>query len=214
MDGADHVGEPVNRFGRRVAVALAVLVAGVAAAAGQEAEPEIVPPPSRNVTPPGMTPGPAVDGPLTRVPTPPRPPDPPRWQRYFLPQTPDGATFVTSGLTIRISGVAPPPVDKTCRKADGEEWPCGRVALFALRMFLRGRAVECYFPPLGDVRQVIAPCRVGKVDLGAWLIAEGWATPDENATEAYREAAAAARCKRLGLWRGTPSDGNCPATDN
>ena len=204
----------MSRSRRRVAIAVVALLAGVAAAAAQSQAPEIVPPPSRDVTPPGMTPGPTVDGPLTRVPTPPPPPDPPRWRRFFLPKTTDSATFIADGLTIRVSGVAPPPAERTCRTAAGETWPCGRMALFSLRMYLRGRAVECYFPPLGDVRQVIAPCRVGRTDLGEWLLAQGWAEPDGNATDEYREAARAARCKRVGLWRGVRSDGTCPAIED
>ena len=45
------------------------------------------------MTPPGVTPGPAGDGPLIREPVPPPPPEPPRWRRFFLPVTTDAATF-------------------------------------------------------------------------------------------------------------------------
>lgn len=173
---------------------------------------QLVPPPSRDVTPPGMTPGPKVDGPLYRIPTPPPPPEPPRWRRFFLPRTVDAATFVTKdNLTIRVYGVTPPPLDQTCQRADGEEWPCGRTALFSLRMFLHGRAVECLLPPLDDIAQAIAPCRVGSTDLGEWLIRQGWATPDKDASEEYRTAAHDAHCDRLGMWRGTAADPSCPA---
>ena len=207
MDGADHVGEPVTA--RLVAAALVVLATSLPAAAQDSG-----PPPVRNVTPPGMTPGPVVDGPLVREETPPPPPEAARWRRFLLPRTTDSATFVTEGLAIRVSGVTPPPADRVCEASDGgEAWPCGRVALFSLRMFLRGRPVECYFPPLGDVRQVIAPCRVGATDLGLWLLAQGWAEPDGNATDEYRKAAVKARCARRGLYRDTPSDGTCPAGD-
>jgi endonuclease YncB( thermonuclease family) len=166
-------------------------------------------PPIRNVTPPGMTPGPEVDGPLIREPAPPRPPDPPRWRRFFLPVTSDAATFLVKGLTIRIAGVAPPAVDATCRLADGSDWPCGRMALYGLRMFLHGRAVECFFPPPGDAANVIAPCRVGSIDLGRWLLANGWAKPDELATDRYRASSALARCGRLGIWRGETPPSDC-----
>jgi endonuclease YncB( thermonuclease family) len=177
-------------------------------------EREIVPPPSRNVTPPGILPGPTVDGPLYREALPPPPPDPPRWRRFHLPRTTDGATFVTrSNLTIKVFGVAPPPLDETCERADGEIWPCGRTALFALRMFLRGRAVECFLPPLDGIDRAIAPCRIGKIDLGYWLTRQGWAMPDDNATDEYRTAANAARCERVGIWRGARPDADCQAGD-
>ena len=172
---------------------------------------EIVPPAARDVTPPGVTPGPSVDGPLLREVVPPPPPEPPRWRRYFLPPTTDAATFMIDGkLTIRVSGVTPPAVGDTCTFDNGEPWPCGRTALHALRMFLRGRAVECLFPYADSLAEVTAPCRVGGADIGGWLLASGWAAPNDLATGEYREASAAARCANLGLWRGTERPGDCP----
>ncbi|MCB1488200.1 MAG: thermonuclease family protein [Bauldia sp.] len=175
------------------------------------AELEVVQPAVRNVTPPGILPGPKVDGPLYREPTPPPPPEPPRWRRFYLPKTTDGATFITKDhLVIKVYGVTPPSVDETCRRADGEEWPCGKTALFSLRMFLHGRAVECFLPKLDGIDRAVAPCRVGSIDVGRWLLRQGWATPDENATDEYRTAAHEARCDRLGMWRGSEPAPDCP----
>ena len=75
---------------------------------------EVVPPPSRDVTPPGITPAPQGDGPLIREAVPPPPPEPPRWRRFFLPKTLDAGTFGVKAMAIRISGVDPPPRDATC----------------------------------------------------------------------------------------------------
>ncbi len=175
---------------------------------------ETVAPAVRDVTAPGITPGPSGNGPLVREAVPAPPPEPPRWRRYFLPATVDAGTFVIDGrLTIRVSGVAPPAVDHTCTFAGGEAWPCGRTALHALRMFLRGRAIECLFPYADALAEVTAPCRVGATDLGAWLLSSGWAEPDELATDAYRAAALAARCAKLGLWRGAERPRGCPEPD-
>jgi endonuclease YncB( thermonuclease family) len=213
MDRTDHLGEPVRRGLRPTLAALATVLAllQAAPAGGEEDAVEIVPRASRDVTPPGVTPGPAVEGPLIREKRPPPPPEPARWRRFFLPETTDAATFVADRLTIRISGVDPLPLERECARADGESWPCGRTALHALRMFLRGRAVECYFPPLGEATEVIAPCRVGRTDLGDWLLRQGWATPNGYATDAYRAAAREGRCARHGMWQGSRADGTCPA---
>lgn len=193
------------------ALATALLLACSSVAAAQTAAPEIVPRATRNVTPPGMTPGPSPDGPLIRLPPPPKEPEPARWRRYPLPRTTDSATFVVGRATIRVSGVAALPLSLACRRADtGAEWPCGQLALEALRKFLRGRPVECYFPPAGDATLIIAPCRVGSTDLGLWLLREGWAEPDEQATDEYRAAAREARCARRGRWRGNMPEDGCP----
>jgi endonuclease YncB( thermonuclease family) len=141
-----------------------------------------------------------------------KPPDPPRWVRYFLPETTDAATFSVNGVTIHIAGVKPPAPGDTCASADGgQPWPCGQTALYAFRRFLHGRAVECYFPYTSGVSDVIAPCRVGDTDLGLWLLAQGWARPDNLATDAYAAASGAARCDRLGLWREEAQPAGCPA---
>jgi len=193
------------------------LVAVATAAAAQQPGLEIVAPPSRDVTPPGVTPGPTADGPLFREPIPPPPPAPPRWRKFFLPKTSDAATIHVDERTIRISGVTAPAADAVCRRQDGTTWPCGRAALFAFRMFIGGRAVECYFPGLEDAVDITAPCRIGRTDLGQWLIQQGWVMPGDLATDEYRKASEEARCARRGLWQFTEqSDGTCadPPTDS
>ena len=171
---------------------------------------QTVAPATRDVTPPNVTPGPKVGGPLERIPAPPPPPVQAKWWRFFLPMTTDSATFQAEGLTIRVAGVEPPPVDATCPVSGGEPWPCGQTALHSLRMFLHGRAVECYFPRVDGVTDITAPCRVGQSDIGTWLLAQGWARPDDLATDDYRKAASDALCDRRGIWRGHKPDADCP----
>ncbi len=201
MDRADRVGEPVKHLILVVALCLAGMSAGAQ---------EIVPPPDRNVTPGNMTPGPRVDGPLVREPAPPRPPAQPRWWRFFLPVTTDAVTFKVNDKTIRVAGVESPPVDAKCPTAGGEPWPCGRTALYALRRFLHGRAIECYFPREDGAVDITAPCRVGQSDIGLWLLAQGWARPNDLATDEYRSAASEAVCARRGIWRGQKPGADCP----
>ena len=191
-------------------MALSLFAAATAAVAQQPAL-EIVAPPARDVTPPGVTPGPTTDGPLFREPTPPPPPPPPRWRKFFLPNTSDAATIHVEERTIRISGVTAPAADAVCRRKDGTTWPCGRAALFAFRMFIGGRAVECYFSGLEDAVDITAPCRIGRTDLGQWLAQQGWVMPGDLATDAYRKVSEEARCARRGLWQWTEqADATCP----
>lgn len=187
---------------KRAWLVLLLAVLALPAMAQEAASPTI-----RNVTPPDITPGPKVTGPLERVP---EPPPKARWWRFFLPETIDAATFRKDGKTIRIAGVEPPPVTATCPVSGGQPWPCGQTALLSLRLFLRGRAIECYFPDPGSVTSITAPCRVGTSDIGLWLLTEGWARPDDLATDQYRSAATAAVCAQRGVWRGQPPPADCP----
>jgi endonuclease YncB( thermonuclease family) len=177
-------------------------------------EPEIVPPPSRDVTPPGVTPAPFASGPLIRdkLPLPPSPPDPARWHRFELPVTTDAATLVTRERIIRIAGVMALPRAMTCRSAAIGDWPCGSVALEALRHFLLGRPVECSFLTADKSNPLVAPCRVGRTDLGSWLLRWGWVTAAANASDDYRRAAAQARCAGLGVWHRADAEAGCAAT--
>ena len=186
-----------------VALALGTLLAAAAAPV------EIVQPATRDVTPPQMTPGPKVNGPMVREPGPARPADPPRWQRFFLPVTTDAATFQVDKRTIHIAGVEPPPVAAVCPTAQ-DKWPCGETALYSLRMFLHGRAIECYFPNAEGATDITAPCRVGTSDIGLWLLSQGWARPSDLATSQYQQAATDAVCAQRGIWRGQPPDPDCP----
>ena len=190
---------------RALRLALAAVFAIAAAAADAD---DIVQPADRDVSPPGVMPLPP--GPLIREPVPPRPPDPPRWRRYFLPQTTDAATFSVKDATIRIARVTPPAAGDTCPAADGNAWPCSQSALYALRRFLHGRAIECFFPYAEGVADVTAPCRVGNTDLGLWLLTAGWARPSKLATDAYVAASNTARCERRGIWRSAAPPASCP----
>ena len=199
-----------------VALAVVSVPAPFTPAAGQTSDRvEFVTPKMRDVTPPGIIPWPQGQGPLVREETRPNAgaragePQTPRWHRFYLVQTTDAATFDADGMIIRVSGVTSPEVADTCALADGASWPCGRSARHASRMFVRGRAVECYFPFVDSLQEITAPCRVGGADLGLWLVTRGWARTSDLATDAYREAEGQARCSGSGLWRAVPPGADC-----
>ena len=91
--------------------------------ADAQSVPEVVAPASRDVTPPGVTPGPDGAGPLLREPPPSGPPDPARWRKFHLPKTSDASTLNVDKRKIHISGVRAPAADAACRRADGSIRP-------------------------------------------------------------------------------------------
>lgn len=164
---------------------------------------EIVPPPHRDVTPPEITPGPAVEGPMVRAAGRKQPPRPPRPKKRKLARViaVDAGTLTAGASTVTIAGIVAPGLDEMCTDGDGRAWPCGRVARAELRRLIRARAVVCEAAPEAPADAFTATCRIGNTDIGLWLIARGWARPRETAPAAYHAAAEKAEAGRRGRMR-------------
>jgi len=176
-----------------------------APSAGREAAPDarleldIVPRARRDVTPPGVTPGPEVVGPLVRAPAPAAPAPPqeaePRKEKLFKPVALSATEIRLGEEGVRLAGLQPLDPAATCGEGRSA-WPCGRMALTALQRFLRGRAIDCEIPPAKG-KPAAMTCRLGKQDIAEWLAAQGWAKPEG---EAYAAAGAAAKAASRGVW--------------
>lgn len=93
----------------------------------------------------------------------------------FQPVAEAAGVIAAGGRTITVEGIELVGSDEVCAGRSGKDWPCGRAARTAFRAFLRGRAVTCDFPEGEVPEELTAPCRLGKRDVGAWLVANGWA---------------------------------------
>lgn len=128
---------------------------------------------------------------------------PPKEAVLYRPQVTQAGAFVAMGYRVILAGLRPTPADETCI-TDGVSWPCGVHARTAFRNWLRGRALACVVPPAPPAEIIVTPCRLGKVDAGGWLAAQGWALPDP-ADERYAEEARAAREAGRGLHGPAPA---------
>jgi endonuclease YncB( thermonuclease family) len=134
------------------------------------------------------------------------PKKPPPKPLLFQPVAEAAGIIVAGGRTIAVAGVRPVPDGELCERQGGGQWPCGRAARSAFRAFLRGRAVTCDFPE-GEVPDTLATtCRLGKRDIGAWLVENGWARAD-GAT--YATQARSAEAGRRGVF--SPGPASLPA---
>jgi endonuclease YncB( thermonuclease family) len=135
---------------------------------------------------------------------PPKPPVSTDWEGTLLhrPVAPAAGLVEAMGHTIAIAGIDPVALDETCL-FEGEEWACGVRARAAFRAFLRGRSVTCAVQPEAGPETVTARCRLGKRDLGQWLVSNGWARA--TAGGPYDEAGDKARSARKGVF-GPPPD--------
>jgi endonuclease YncB( thermonuclease family) len=135
--------------------------------------------------------------------TPPKPKTPDEWQGtpLFQPVATAAGLIQAKGYSIVIAGINGVGNDETCDD-NGKSWACGIRARTAFRAFLRGRAVVCTVQPQTGRDLVAARCRIGKQDIGEWLVENGWARAAAGGP--YAEAQKNAQKNRKGIFGPAP----------
>ena len=136
------------------------------------------------------------------LPPPPKPSN--KWSGtpFFQPVATESAVFESMDRTVTIAGVGSLSSGETC-SSHGVTWSCGIRARSAFRLWLRGRALVCKLPPGTDAVFIVAPCRLGKQDVGEWLVTNGWARALPGGP--YAQAGEKAQAAGLGIF-GEPPD--------
>lgn len=111
----------------------------------------------------------------------------------------DGDTLEIRSERIRLFGIDAPESAQTCRK-DGERWPCGRRAAFALSDKIGARNVSCTEKDRDRWKRIVAVCRIGSDDLSSWLVAEGWALAYRKYSFEYDDEEKTAKAQDKGIW--------------
>jgi endonuclease YncB( thermonuclease family) len=109
------------------------------------------------------------------------------------------------GKSFRLDGIDTPERDQSCLNEDGEEFACGTTAAEELDKFVAGRSVKCE-----DIRadpaypkRRIGECSVAGIDLGHWLVGQGWALNlQPTAKGRFTIDEEDARAAHSGLWKG------------
>ncbi|QKD06781.1 thermonuclease family protein [Mesorhizobium loti R88b] len=135
---------------------------------------------------------------------PPKPKMPDDWNgtKLFQPIATAAGLIEAKGYSVAVSGIDVVPQDETC-STGGKSWPCGIRARTAFRAFLRGRAVVCTVPPEGGRDRIAAQCRIGKQDVGQWLVDNGWARATKGGP--YVEAGEKALTAKKGIFGSAPN---------
>ncbi|MBW8907572.1 MAG: thermonuclease family protein [Mesorhizobium sp.] len=175
-------------------------------------DPEIVAPPAlpdeelQRVEPRA----PLSDLALAGPPKPPKSKKPGDWNgtKLFQPVATAAGLIEAKGFAVAITGVDVVKAEETCSD-EGKSWACGVRARTAFRALLRGRAVACTVPPEGGRDTISAECHIGNLDIGQWLIENGWARAARGGP--YVEAENKARTARKGIFGPAPNLGGLPA---
>ena len=111
----------------------------------------------------------------------------------------DGDTLDIDGQRIRLHGIDAPETKQLCRR-DGERWRCGKDATNALKTFLGSRPVSCEERDRDRYRRVVAKCSVDGVDIGEWMVSQGWGVAYYLYSYDYSRAEQRAKSARRGMW--------------
>ena len=118
----------------------------------------------------------------------------------------DGDTIEIHGTRIRLFAIDAVESRQSCTTFDGQRWPCGREAAFALADFVSSRRVQCVALDRDRYGRIVARCFVGDQDIAAWSVANGWALAWARYSSEYLPQQDKARSLGLGIWSGTFED--------
>lgn len=125
-------------------------------------------------------------------------------------QTLYGTAIAVTGDTIRLDrdfylyGIAAPRLDQACINSIGGRYGCGQSSRQYLEEKLQGQQPVCTTIVAAPLRDGAVPaiCNVGEYDLGALMVAAGWAIPDVAGGYVYVAYEAEAKKRRNGMWQG------------
>jgi Micrococcal nuclease (thermonuclease) homologs len=114
----------------------------------------------------------------------------------------EGDLLTVNGTPVRLMGIDAPDPGQTCKNRHGHELDCFRIATAVLAGLLKDEEVRCTIAEKDRLGQMNGECRVRGVDLGAAMVARGWAFAYRSLSPTYASSEAFAQSRRLGLWSG------------
>lgn len=114
----------------------------------------------------------------------------------------EGDFLTVGGTPIRLMGIDAPDPGQKCRNRYGREYDCFAISTAVLRNLIQDREVRCVIADKDRNGMNQGECKVDGVDLGAAMVARGWAFAYRALTPAYTQAEAWAQSRRIGMWAG------------
>ncbi|AZV77317.1 thermonuclease family protein [Parasedimentitalea marina] len=113
----------------------------------------------------------------------------------------DGDFLALGNLRIRLVGIDAPDSAQRCNTPDGSSWDCSAQSSDRARDVIHmAERVECFTSENGNHGLYVASCQADGSDVGALLVGEGLAWPEQD--EGYYLAESnVAQTEGLGIWQ-------------
>ena len=115
----------------------------------------------------------------------------------------DGDSLRKDGKDYRLHAIDAPELFQTCRRADGSDYDCGRMARDELRRLIRNASVTCQVLDIDRYGRSVSECSADGVNLNAAMVRAGWAVAYTRHGQDHAAAQDEARAAKRGLWAGT-----------
>jgi endonuclease YncB( thermonuclease family) len=114
----------------------------------------------------------------------------------------DGDTIDISGQRVRLEGIDAPELGQTCETALGQNWPCGRASVMALKRLIGQKQMSCEQRGQDKYRRVLAVCFVDGRNINEAMVRDGFAWAFVKYSNEFASAELTARAAKSGVWQG------------
>ena len=90
----------------------------------------------------------------------------------------DADTIEFNGKKVRLNGIDAPESGQNCEDAQNQFYKCGIKATEALKELLSSQdnmSLNCEFSGKDVYGRLVGECRLGTLNINAWLVENGWA---------------------------------------
>ncbi len=114
----------------------------------------------------------------------------------------DGDTLDVGRTRVRLHAIDAPEGAQTCEDGRGGTWACGTWVTEQVRAAFGGQRAVCEQTDTDRYGRTVARCTVGGADMGARIVAEGWAMAYRRYGMDYDLDEKSAAVAGRGIWSG------------
>ena len=135
------------------------------------------------------------------------PPEQPQFVTGNIQLYKSGDTFVLQNYVFKLYAVAAPLREQHCTWSNGMDYECGTVSAQKLKEFIESDPVTCRVMSVNKRGEVLGACSIkdaegNTMDLGAYMVEEGWALALPEINPIYVPYQERAKAGLKGIWGG------------